>query len=92
MACVLIGGKEGVRVVGKGVEVMCVRGVDVFGVAVGCVFPSGEYEDGCAGCVGGCEVRAGDCMFHGSAHAFVVVFGVGDVGALPCVWGIAAAG
>ena len=68
-----------------------VWGVDVFGVAVGCVFPSGEYEDGCAGCVRGCEVCAGDCMFHGAAHAFVVVFWVGDVGAVPRVRGIAAA-
>jgi hypothetical protein len=56
-----------------------------------CVFPSGEYEDGCARCVRGCEVCAGDCMFHGAAHSFVVVFWVGDVGAVPCVWGIDAA-
>jgi hypothetical protein len=70
---------------------VCVRGVDVFGVAVGCVFPSGKYEDGCAGCVRGCGVCAGDGMFHGAAHAFVVVFWVGDVGAGPCGWGIAAA-
>ena len=52
--------------------------------------PIGEDEDGYAGCVRGCEVCAGDCVFHGAAHAVVVVFGVGDVGALPCVWGIAA--
>jgi hypothetical protein len=25
-------------------------------------------------------------VLHGAAHAFVVVFGVGDVGAVPCVW------
>jgi hypothetical protein len=37
-------------------------------------------------------VDAGDCVFQGAAHAFVVVFRVGDVGALPCVWGVAAAG
>jgi hypothetical protein len=70
---------------------VCVWGVDVLGVAVWCVFPSGEYEDGCAGCVRGCEVYAGDYVFHGAAHAFVVVFWVGDVGAVPRVWGIAAA-
>ena len=66
-------------------------GVYVFGVAVWCVFQSGEYADGCAGCVSGCEVCDGDCVFHGAAHAYVVVFGVGEVCALPCVWGIAAA-
>ena len=71
---------------------MCVGGVDILGVAVWGVFPTGEYEDGSAGGVCGCAVCAGDCMFHGSAHTFVVVFGVGYVGALPCVWGIAAAG
>ena len=87
----MVRGKEGVCVVGEGVKVVGVWGVDVFGVAVGCVFPSGEYEDGGAGCVGGCGVGAGDCVFHGSSHAFVVVFGVGYVGALPCVRGIAAA-
>jgi hypothetical protein len=38
------------------------------------MFPSGEDEDGCAWCVRGCEVCVGDCMFHGAAHAFVVVF------------------
>ena len=42
---------------------VCVWGVDVFGEAVWCVFPSGEYEDGCARCVRGCEVCAVDCMF-----------------------------
>jgi hypothetical protein len=67
--------------------VVCAWGVDVFGVAVWCVFPAGEDEDGCAGCVRVCEVCAGDCMFHGAAHAFVVVFRVGYVCALPCVWG-----
>jgi hypothetical protein len=45
--------------------VVGVWGVDVFGVAVWCVFPAGEYEDGCAGCVRGCEVCGGDCVFHG---------------------------
>jgi hypothetical protein len=70
--------------------VVGVWGVDVFGVAVWCVFPWREYEDGCAVCVRGCEVCACDCMFHGAAHAFVVVLWVGDVGAVPRVWGIAA--
>jgi hypothetical protein len=70
---------------------MGVWGVDVFGVAVWCVFPSGEYKDGGVGCVSGCGVCAGDCVCHGAAHAFVVVLWVGDVGAVPCVWGIAAA-
>ena len=88
----LVGGQECVCVIGEGVKVVGVWGVDVFGVAVGCVFPSGEDEDGCAGYVRGCEVCAGDCVFHGSSHAFVVVFGVGYVGALPCVRGIATAG
>ena len=68
-----------------------VWGVDVFGVTVEFVFPSGEDEDGCAGCVRGCEVCAGDCVFRGASHAFVVVFGFGYVGALPGVRGIAAA-
>jgi hypothetical protein len=63
----------------------------VFGMSVWCVFPSGEYEDGGAGCVWGCGVGAGDCVFHGSAHAFVIVFLVGDDGAVPGMWGVAAA-
>ena len=71
---------------------MCVGGVDVFRVAVWCVFPSGENEDGSAGGVCVCKVCAGDCMFHGTAHAFVIVFGICNVGTLPCVWSITAAG
>jgi hypothetical protein len=37
-------------------------------------------------------VCPGDCVFHGSAHAFVVVFRVGDVSTVPCVLYVAAAG
>jgi hypothetical protein len=63
---------------------------DVFGVAVWCAFPSGEGEDGGAGIVGGSGVGTGDGVFHGATHAFVVIFRVRDVGALPCMWGVAA--
>jgi hypothetical protein len=35
---------------------------------------------------------AGDCVFRGSAHAFVIVFTVGDVGSVPGMWDVAAAG
>jgi hypothetical protein len=48
---VLVGGSEGVCVVGKGVEVVGVWRGDVFGMAVWSAFPAGEYEDGGAGCV-----------------------------------------
>jgi hypothetical protein len=88
----LVGGLEGVCVVGKGVKMVGVWRRDVFRSAVWCVFPSGEYEDGGPRCVGGCGVGASDCVSHGFAHAFMIVFRVGDVGAVPSVWGAAAAG
>jgi hypothetical protein len=37
-------------------------------------------------------VSIGDGMFHGIAHAFVVVFRIGDVVAVPSVWSIVAVG
>jgi hypothetical protein len=36
-------------------------------------------------------VGAGDGVFHGATHAFVVVYRVRDVAAALCVWGVAAA-
>jgi hypothetical protein len=35
---------------------------------------------------------ASDCVFHGAAHAFVIVLRVGDVGSVPSMKGVAAAG
>jgi hypothetical protein len=35
--------------------------------------------------VRGCFVDFSDCVFHGAAHAFVVVFRVSDVSAVPIV-------
>jgi hypothetical protein len=67
-------------------------GGDAFGVAVWCVFPSGEYEDDGAGGVRGCGVGGVDCVFLGTSHAFVVVFHVSDVSAAPCAWGVTADG
>jgi hypothetical protein len=55
------------------------------------VFPSGEYEEGGAWGVRGFGVGAGDCMFHGALHTFVVVFRVSDVSYVPCVWFVAVA-
>jgi hypothetical protein len=43
-----------------------VRWVYVLGVALWCVFPTGENVDGGVGGVRGCGVCAGDCMFHGA--------------------------
>jgi hypothetical protein len=37
-------------------------------------------------------MNVGDGLFHRAAHAFVLVLGVHDVDAMPCVWGVAAAG
>jgi hypothetical protein len=65
---------------------------DVFGVALWCVLPSGEYEDGSARGVTVCGVGASDCVLHGASHAFVIVFRVSDVSAVPCMWGATAAG
>jgi hypothetical protein len=56
------------------------------------VFPSGEYEDGGAGGVCGFGVGAGDCMFRGALHTFVVVFRVSDVNSVQGVWFVAVAG
>jgi hypothetical protein len=53
---------------------------------------SGEYQYGGARGVRGCGVGACDCVFHGASHAFVVVFRVSDVSAVPGVWCVAAAG
>jgi hypothetical protein len=66
--------------------------VGVIGVAVWCGFPLGEDEDGCAGGVGRRGVGIGDGVFHSPAHAFVAIFLVSDVGAVPFVWGFAAVG
>jgi hypothetical protein len=55
------------------------------------VFPTGEDEECGAVGVGGSGVRTGDGMFHGTAHAFVVILWVIDVGAVPCVRGEATA-
>jgi hypothetical protein len=46
------------------------------------VLPSGEDEDGSAGGVGQGGVDACDCVLYGAAHAFVVRFRDGDVGAI----------
>jgi hypothetical protein len=43
---VLVEGQEGVCIVDKGVEVVGVWRVDVFGMSIRCVFPLGNYEDG----------------------------------------------
>jgi hypothetical protein len=53
------------------------------------VFPSGEDK---GGRVGGVGVGTGDGVFHGAAHAFVVVFRVCDVSVVSCVWGVATVG
>jgi hypothetical protein len=37
-------------------------------------------------------VSIGDGVFYGTTHAFVIIFMISDVGAVPSVWGIAAAG
>jgi hypothetical protein len=37
-------------------------------------------------------VGASDCVFHGASHAFVAVFRVSDVSAVPCVGCNTAAG
>jgi hypothetical protein len=49
------------------------------------VFSSWEDEDGGDGRVSSGGMGAGDGAFHGAAHAFVVVFRVSDVSAVPCV-------
>jgi hypothetical protein len=54
--------------------------------------PIGGYENGGGGGVSGCRVGANDCVFHGMAQAFVVVFWVGDIRAVRGVWCVAAAG
>jgi hypothetical protein len=56
------------------------------------VFPTGEYEYGGDGVVRGCVVGANDCVFHGAAHAFGVVFRVSDVSTVPCVGCVTAVG
>jgi hypothetical protein len=56
------------------------------------VFLSGEGEDGGIGGVRGGRVGASDCVFHGVAHAFVVVFRACYVGTMPCVKGATTAG
>jgi hypothetical protein len=71
--------------------VVCVRGVDVFGVAIRCVFKSDEDEDGGARGVRGCGEGARDCVFNGAAHAFVVISWVCDIGVMPCVRGVSTA-
>jgi hypothetical protein len=60
-------------------------------VAVWCVFPSWENEDGGAEVVGSGGVGACDGVFHGAAHACVVVFRVSDVSVVPSVWCIISA-
>jgi hypothetical protein len=55
------------------------------------VFPSWEDEDGGVGRVGSSGVDASDGVFHGAAHAFVIVFRVSDVDAVLSVWCITAA-
>jgi hypothetical protein len=77
---------------GEGVEVVCVWGVDVFGVSIGCAFPPGEDEDGGAGGVGRGGVGACDYVFHGATHAFVVIFWVGDGDTILGVRGVTTAG
>jgi hypothetical protein len=83
---VLSGGRKCFLVVGEGVKVVGVRRRgDILGVAVWCVFPQGENELGGVGRVVGFRVCAGDCMFHGAVHAFVVVLWISDVRAVPRV-------
>jgi hypothetical protein len=56
------------------------------------VVPSGEYPDVGGGGDNGCGVRAGAGMFRGASHAFMVVFPVSNVSAVPCVECVTAAG
>jgi hypothetical protein len=84
--------EESVDVSGKGVEVMHVWKVNVSEVTVRCVFPTREGEECSAWGVGRGVVGASDGVFHSSAHAFVVVFRVCNVGAVLCVFGIDADG
>jgi hypothetical protein len=50
------------------------------------VFPTGEDEECGVKGVGGGIVDICDGVFHGTANAFVVVFKISDVGAVPSVW------
>jgi hypothetical protein len=51
------------------------------------VFPSWEDGNGGTWRVGSGGMGAGDDLFHGAAHAFVVVLWVSDVSrVVPCVW------
>jgi hypothetical protein len=61
-------------------------------VAIWCVIPSGEYENGGARVVRGCVAGASDCVFHGASHAFMAVPRVSDVIVVPCVGCVTAAG
>jgi hypothetical protein len=56
------------------------------------VFPSWEDEDDSAGRVASAGVGDGDGVLHGAANAFMVVFRVSDVSAVPCVVCVAAPG
>jgi hypothetical protein len=56
-----------------------------------CVFPSREDEVCRVGGVVRGDVDACDGVFHGAAHSFMIVSRICDVGAVPCVWGVAAA-
>jgi hypothetical protein len=68
-------------------------GVSVFQVTVWCdVFPAREDQEYGARGVSRGGVGAIYGVLHGPAYAFAVISWVCDIGALPCVWGIVAAG
>jgi hypothetical protein len=70
---------------------VCTGSGCIWNCGIVCV-PSGGDEECGAGEMSGSGVGAGDGVFHSPSHAFVVIFRVGDVGAVPCVRDIAPAG
>jgi hypothetical protein len=59
-------------------------------VVVRCVFPTGENKDCGDEGVGGGGVSLADGVFYGTAHSFVILFRIINIGAVPSMWGIAA--
>jgi hypothetical protein len=67
----------------EGVHVVCVHGVVVWSGCMVCVFLAGKDEEGGAWGVGGGGAGSGDGVFHGTAHALMVVLWISHDGVVP---------